>query len=61
MIQAQRRLDGFAIQRTNRQPACGPWRERHLKRGEWFHVEWHKPGPAHPPVQGKHPNERHRA
>ena len=43
MIQAQRGLDGFAIQRTNCQPACGPGRERQLERGEWFHGSGRKP------------------
>ena len=61
MIQAQRGLDGFAIQRTNRQPACGPGRERQLKRGEWFHGSGREPSRTHLPVQCQQPNEHHGA
>jgi hypothetical protein len=58
MIQAQRSLNGFAIQRTNRQPACGSGRERQLKRGEGFHGEGREQSRTRPPVQCQHPNER---
>jgi len=61
MIQAQRGLDGFAIRRTNCQPACGPGRERLLKRGEWFHGSGQEPHRTRPLAQCQHPNERHRA
>ena len=61
MIQTQRGLNGFGIQRTDRQPAGGARPKRRLEQREFFHLADFEFRRQRPSVQRNHPDEHHGA